>query len=289
LAAGLGIGQQSDLDVAVESAALAAQGRREILGVFGGEVKAEAGGLVATDTDGQDVELGLDDKVLLGRSALPAQANGGRHAGGVAVFGEDRHLAVAWWDGKLQLAGRVLRRGGDLQAACLCYRTAIDQPLDGGHWFARGSAQAEAHGNLRRRDRGAILRGEDLHYRRQPPLEDNSLLAPIGLRVGQAEGFRLVEGIQDAGDHVWAVVGSAELPHREEVGRLGAAPVDVPANEFLSPRGGIVVARGGPQHPAFAVVVREEGEQLLAVAQTVPADGAVAKGGHGDLTVSRDV
>ena len=63
----------------------------------------------------------------------------------------------------------------------------------------------------------------------------------------------------------------------------------MPTDEVLSAGGSVVVARGGPQDPAFAVVVREEGEELLAITQAVPADGAVAEGSHGDLAVTSDV
>src|SRR5205085_335814 len=37
------------------------------------------------------------------------------------------------------------------------------------------------------------------------------------------------------------------------------------------------------------VVVREKGEEFLAITQAVPADGAVTKGSHGELAVASDV
>ena len=91
------------------------------------------------------------------------------------------------------------------------------------------------------------------------------------------------------GDHVRAVEGGTELSHREEVSRLGTAAVDMPTDEVLSPGGGIVVARGGPQHPTFAVIVGEESEELLAITQAIPANSAVGEGGHGDLAAAGNV
>src|SRR5262245_2108843 len=63
----------------------------------------------------------------------------------------------------------------------------------------------------------------------------------------------------------------------------------MPAEQVFGPRRGVVVARGRPQHPALAVAMRKQGQQLLTVPQTIPADRAVAQGRCCDLTVAGDV
>ncbi len=77
----------------------------------------------------------------------------------------------------------------------------------------------------------------------------------------------------------------AEAPGGMEDGLAIIASIHVPADQGLAAGGGVPVAARGPHHPAAAVLVREEGEELLAVGGAVPADRAVAVGGEGEAAV----
>jgi hypothetical protein len=119
-------------------------------------------------------------------------------------------------------------------------------------------------------------------------MEVASLRAVAGL-VGIAQGLGFVQGVQNAVDHIRPVEPGPKARRREEVRRCVHAPVDVPADQFFTTGGCVVVPRWRPQHPAFAVGMGEEGQQFLPVTHPVPAQGAIAIGGHDQAAISAEV
>jgi hypothetical protein len=89
-------------------------------------------------------------------------------------------------------------------------------------------------------------------------------------------------------DDVRAVELVAEARRGIDLGFMIEAPVDLPLDQVFAAGGGDVVAERGPGDPAFAIAVREEGEQLGAVRHPVPADCAVAVGSDGEAAVTSD-
>ena len=67
------------------------------------------------------------------------------------------------------------------------------------------------------------------------------------------------------------------------------ALIQVVADQRLAPRGGGEEPLGGPQHPAAAIGVQEQRQQLRTVAQTVPAQRPIAERGDGESTVATEV
>ena len=127
-------------------------------------------------------------------------------------------------------------------------------------------------------DRGQVLRHRLLRG-----------FGPARLPVGAGERLAHVQLVEDQRHHVGPVEAVAEARGGVELGRLVPAAVHLPADQVLAAGRGHVVALGRPGHPALAVRVGVEGEQLRAVAEPVPADRAVAVGRHDQPPVAAHV
>ena len=168
---------------------------------------------------------------------------------------------------------------------------AIDQRLHAMDRFGRGHAgeidQLEVAAGLLA-DRSGIL---DLDHRRQRRCRERRCPGPrLPCRlVGLLDRRVDIQRIEHACDHVAAVEALLELRGGEVVGRLVVAVVDLPADQIVGPGRGVIVALRRPGDPALAVRVHEQRQKLGAVADPVPADGAVAIGGDDQPAVRRDV
>ena len=292
---GFALGQQLDFHLAIKLALLATQGGGKVARVLGREGQlVDRRVLVSTHAHGQHIELGLDHEAagLGGRSGCgtrPLDPHHGRGGHTEAVLGKHLDLAVGGGHGHGQFTF-TRRQVLPTQAARFVHGLAVDAQAPGGDGGIGRAAAAHAQGDLRAAGLHLVAR-QHVHHRGQHLGDGHrrSRLALAARLVGLGDGLAFIQRIEHAVDDVRAPEAVTKTAGRVEIGGLVLAPVDMPADQIFSAGAGVVVAGGCPEHPAFSVGKGEEGQQLLPIAQAVPADGAVAIGGDGQLAGLRAV